>query len=383
MALNPTISGPSNVCTNSLITYSAQIDKTQLTKIEWMCGGAGVFTANGTTNYIEANPSYSSAGTVKSQQIKWIGSNEQSWVQARFYWSYLGVISSTLATYYVNIGVINSPTSIIAGPICSSKSGTYPISCTAMSNSSSYTSDSYASPNYYNWKIISGNAIIQNGITTNPTNNLIVSTGTAPIVVSVRYITGCSNAVSSLYSVTINRATGAPQSEAVERIDDACAATYNFTADPLSVVQTSSSSTGPWGTMSSFNILYPKTKTIYVRTYNDCSASVPNSYKMTAPNNCGGMRAMNNNHNISNNTEIVLFPNPSNGQMQLNYTLEKAQQGELQITDMLGKKVSSYKLTEGENTLSINETELKCGIYLYRVVINNELVKADKLSIVH
>ena len=104
---------------------------------------------------------------------------------------------------------------------------------------------------------------------------------------------------------------------------------------------------------------------------------------MRATNNCGGAAITLNNQNSVNNSAMLVYPNPSNGQMQLNYTLKKTQQGELQIMDMLGKKISSYKLTEGENTLSMNETELKDGIYLYHVVINGELVKADKLSIVH
>ncbi|MBA3704552.1 MAG: PKD domain-containing protein [Bacteroidetes bacterium] len=80
---------------------------------------------------------------------------------------------------------------------------------------------------------------------------------------------------------------------------------------------------------------------------------------------------------------FFIYPNPSNGLMQFNYTLEKEQSGELQITDILGKMVASYKLSEGENTLQINETQLINSIYLYRLLVDSELVKTDKISIIH
>jgi hypothetical protein len=82
-------------------------------------------------------------------------------------------------------------------------------------------------------------------------------------------------------------------------------------------------------------------------------------------------------------SEAVIYPNPSNGFMQLNYNMEKNQFGELQIMDMLGRQVSSYKLSAEENTLYIHEPNLKDGIYFYRMLINGELVKTDKFSIVH
>lgn len=77
-----------------------------------------------------------------------------------------------------------------------------------------------------------------------------------------------------------------------------------------------------------------------------------------------------------------LYPNPSTGQMQFNYSLQEGQQGKLMIVDLMGKQLSSYSMAAGENTLSINESSLPNGIYLYRVIVNNEVVKTDKISII-
>jgi hypothetical protein len=78
-----------------------------------------------------------------------------------------------------------------------------------------------------------------------------------------------------------------------------------------------------------------------------------------------------------------LYPNPSNGSMLLEYELEEGQSGEFEIYDLLGKKVANYKLTEGENTLSVEESRLNQGIYIYRISVAGQVVKTAKISIIH
>ncbi|MGQ0829391.1 MAG: T9SS type A sorting domain-containing protein [Bacteroidota bacterium] len=40
-------------------------------------------------------------------------------------------------------------------------------------------------------------------------------------------------------------------------------------------------------------------------------------------------------------------------------------------------------LNEGSNTLSINENELRNGVYLYQIIINDKIIKTDKLVIIN
>jgi hypothetical protein len=80
--------------------------------------------------------------------------------------------------------------------------------------------------------------------------------------------------------------------------------------------------------------------------------------------------------------KYILFPSPSTGQMQFTYEIEEGDEGKLLLFDLMGKQLSSYSLQPGENTLSINEEKLPDGIYFYRVVINDAVVKTDKFSIV-
>jgi len=49
---------------------------------------------------------------------------------------------------------------------------------------------------------------------------------------------------------------------------------------------------------------------------------------------------------------------------------------------MLGKKIASYNLNPNEEKMSIDETILNNGVYLYNIVVNNSVVKEDKLVII-
>ncbi len=85
---------------------------------------------------------------------------------------------------------------------------------------------------------------------------------------------------------------------------------------------------------------------------------------------------------IAKQRNYNIMPNPNNGVMQLNYSLADSETGMLKIFDLLGKEISSYKLAQGSTLLNINETQLNNGVYLYKVIVNDKMVKSDKLVIV-
>ena len=77
-----------------------------------------------------------------------------------------------------------------------------------------------------------------------------------------------------------------------------------------------------------------------------------------------------------------LSPNPNNGTMQFNYSLKNNETAVLKLYDILGKEISEYKLLQGNTTLTINEEKLNSGIYFYKLILNQSLIKSDKLVIV-
>ena len=83
------------------------------------------------------------------------------------------------------------------------------------------------------------------------------------------------------------------------------------------------------------------------------------------------------------NNNFNLYPNPNNGNMVLEHSLNETEVGKLNIYDVSGRLIDSYNLLSGENKqLNINKTDLENGIYFYEVIINDKLQASDKLIII-
>ncbi len=77
-----------------------------------------------------------------------------------------------------------------------------------------------------------------------------------------------------------------------------------------------------------------------------------------------------------------LYPNPNNGNMLLDYTINQGDTGIIKIYDLAGKLICSYPLNANNNQLQINNADLNNGIYIYHITVNNTIVKSDKLVII-
>ncbi len=81
-------------------------------------------------------------------------------------------------------------------------------------------------------------------------------------------------------------------------------------------------------------------------------------------------------------TRFKLYPNPNNGQMILEYTIEKNEETVLNIYDIAGKLISTYLINSNNKKIAINENSLDGGIYYYSISVNGKSVKSDKLVII-
>ncbi|MBW8050317.1 MAG: T9SS type A sorting domain-containing protein [Cytophagales bacterium] len=79
---------------------------------------------------------------------------------------------------------------------------------------------------------------------------------------------------------------------------------------------------------------------------------------------------------------VKVYPNPNDGNMQIDYQLHKWQEGKLIMYDIMGKLLFTYKLVNEKNTLKISESALSYGLYFYKIVIDNNVVSTDKLLII-
>ena len=85
---------------------------------------------------------------------------------------------------------------------------------------------------------------------------------------------------------------------------------------------------------------------------------------------------------VSFATSFLLSPNPNNGTMKLDYDLGKDQEAIINLLDVTGKLVRSYKLANTKGTLEMNEQGLQNGIYFYRILVDNKTIKTDKIVII-
>ena len=81
----------------------------------------------------------------------------------------------------------------------------------------------------------------------------------------------------------------------------------------------------------------------------------------------------------NNRVELKIYPNPNNGSMMLDYNLKN--DAHLEITDITGNLLRTYILPATETTTQIQNNNLQSGMYLYRVISNNAVIKQGKIVI--
>jgi len=81
------------------------------------------------------------------------------------------------------------------------------------------------------------------------------------------------------------------------------------------------------------------------------------------------------------NDKFKLYPNPNNGQMVLEYSIDETENGILFIYDLTGKIIAEHIVNSKNKSLLVNESELEAGIYFYQIKINDKILKKDKLII--
>ena len=85
---------------------------------------------------------------------------------------------------------------------------------------------------------------------------------------------------------------------------------------------------------------------------------------------------------VNNNKDIGrLYPNPANTVVYYQDNLGENENGVLTLLDMLGKELKGYKLTKGNNLISIPVSDLAKGIYLVKIKIAGRSDKMIKLAV--
>ena len=115
----------------------------------------------------------------------------------------------------------------------------------------------------------------------------------------------------------------------------------------------------------------PTVGTTYTLTVNDgnCSATATIFVDVQT---CTGIQTI-----TSLSSGINLYPNPTNGILNIVISSELAGNTSIEVYDALGKLVVKETLTN--ETTTINTTKLTDGMYVYKVINNNKAIKIGKI----
>lgn len=80
------------------------------------------------------------------------------------------------------------------------------------------------------------------------------------------------------------------------------------------------------------------------------------------------------------NFKFRLYPNPTSGNLKIDYELNKEVTGELEIYDISGREKGKYILQIGKN--SITAPELQNGIYFYEINVGGKMVMREKIVVI-
>jgi hypothetical protein len=84
----------------------------------------------------------------------------------------------------------------------------------------------------------------------------------------------------------------------------------------------------------------------------------------------------------NNYASFELYPNPTNGSVIINYHLNETQAGKLDVYTITGNLVTSIDLENTQQTKIVTLPQLDAGVYLYKIRVNGELMKVERLVII-
>jgi hypothetical protein len=79
--------------------------------------------------------------------------------------------------------------------------------------------------------------------------------------------------------------------------------------------------------------------------------------------------------------DIKIYPNPANNSITVEYSFNNTQKGQIEVYNLTGRKIVSQLLNGNENRVILNTNNWESGIYTYKIIVDNNIVMINKLTI--
>ena len=174
---------------------------------------------------------------------------------------------------------------------------------------------------------------------------------------------GCISNIAAISTVTVN---AIPTVTATTTNSVICVGEFAT----LSASTSATSYTWNTGATTLSASVSPSVTTTYTISVSDLNGCNGNSNVTVNVNACVGLNEL-----VSES--IAVYPNPSNGVLNIALPASISQNATLEIYDAIGKLVVKQTLTNELN--SVNISDLTNGIYLFKILNNTNSVKIGKL----
>ena len=188
----------------------------------------------------------------------------------------------------------------------------------------------------------------------NPTSNTTYTVTSANLA-------GCIGSAVSTVTVNANPSVSASASNTLICVGNSAVLTASTTATSYAW------NTGATTMSISVSPTVTTTYTVNVTSSASCSSSAVVTVNVST---CTGIDEL-----VANN--VTIYPNPNNGIINITLSSELSKNSTLEIYDAIGKLIVTEVLSNELNTLNISN--LSNGIYSFRVLNNNNMVKYGKL----
>lgn len=84
---------------------------------------------------------------------------------------------------------------------------------------------------------------------------------------------------------------------------------------------------------------------------------------------------------LETNRNFRMYPNPATDKVMIDYVLQVDEKGIIEVFNTTGQLISSYQLKADYNGLAISTSLLNHGVYMVRILVNNEQRFSDRLII--
>jgi len=125
-----------------------------------------------------------------------------------------------------------------------------------------------------------------------------------------------------------------------------------------------------------FPVANPTVTTTYLLKKQQCSIITYDTVKITVNNNCQVIGI----EELAFSKLFKIYPNPAKEQLTIEADIKRSDQAVITICNIMGEIVLSEKITSGKT--AINTSNLNNGTYLYRIIIDGNIAKTDKLIII-